>query len=528
MTAAVARRLLTPPGGSLSLGGTSSGRIIHARRLKLKGRHHAFFSHIRERGTHWGTDEMADFIQRVAGRVAAEHRRSVMRLGNVSLRHGGRSPWHASHQVGRDVDIAFFVTNKERKPQVLNDFVVIGRSGRSRDGSLVFDEERNLTLVLALLADEKAPVQWIFIARWLERRLMARARKEGVDPEMMRRMAEVLRQPGDSSPHHDHFHVRIFCSPQDRNYGCLNREPWRDWVDMQDAQWETHVARVGEVMILGRADLRMRAVRLLERMRAVPGVPRLVEALGDRDRRVREAALRAIETIADPSASEGLLAHLRLAAAPAWALSLFEVYETLDHPDLTRVARKLIERPKSILHRKVAERHIWPLQVLAAAILGENGRKPSVPSLLKLLTSSSPKVRLAAHVALGQATNQRIRGDLGSRNARRRKRVVASWKRFWRKNKRKSWLSWARVGFRSHGIRLRGASWTQRDMSRLISAIRHRRPAVSRNARRVLAILTGHEFAPRYRNRAREIRRLYRHWRWWHKRHRRTLRFNRR
>ncbi len=528
MTIRAARRLLTPPAGSLAFGGTSSGRLINGRRLKLRGRHYSFFPHIRERGTNWGTDEMAAFIQRVAGRVAAEHRKAALRLGNISLRHGGRSPWHASHQVGRDVDIAFFVTDEEGEPQVLNDFVVIGRSGRSRDGALAFDEERNLSLVLALLADEQAPVQWIFIARWLERRLLNRARKVGVDDEMTRRIAEVLRQPGDSAPHHDHFHVRIFCSTEDRNYGCLNREPWRDWVDMHDAQWEAHVSRVGSILDLPRANLRLKAIRLMENMRAVPAIPRLVEALGDRERRVRQAALRAIETIGDVSAAEGLLARMRIAAEPRWALSLFEVYETLEHPGLPAVARRLIERPQSMLHRKVARSHAAPLYILSAGILAETGRRPAVPPLLKLLASPSARVRNAAHRALGYVTNQRVRGVPASRDAKRRKRVTSSWKRFWRRNKRKSWLHWARSGFRSHGIRLRGSTWTHRDVSRLISAIRHRSPAVSRNARRVLTALTGHDFSPKYRNRRREIRRLHRHWRWWHRRHKRTLRFSRR
>jgi len=528
MTTAVARQLLKRPPGSLSLGGTSSGRIINARQLKLKGRHYGFFPHIQERGTQWGTDEMAAFIRRVAARVADEHRRTQLRLGNISLRHGGRSPWHASHQVGRDVDIAFFVNDLDGKPVVLNDFVVIGRSGRSRDGSLVFDERRNLTLVLSLLADEQAPVQWIFIARWLERRLMERARKAGVDDEMMRRMAEVLRQPGDSAPHHDHYHVRIFCSLEDRKYGCLNREPWRDWVDMQDADWEAHVHRVGEVLDLPDPALRLRAVRLIERMRAVPAVPRLLDTLGDSESRVRQAALRAIEIIGDPSAAEGLLAWLRKAADPRWALSLFEVYETLDDVGLAAIARRLIDRPQALLHRTVARRHVAPLHIISADILAERGRKPAVPPLLKLLSSSSPRVRRAAHNALGFVTNQRVRGNPSSRSARRHKRVARSWRHFWRHNRSRSWLYWARKGFRSHGIRLRGNTWTHRDVPRLIRTIRHRNRAVSRNARRVLTALTGHDYSPRYRNRAREIRRLHRHWRWWYKRHKRTLRFRRR
>ena len=32
-------------------------------------------------------------------------------------------------------------------------------------------------------------------------------------------------QPSDSSPHDDHFHVRLYCAPDDLPYGCADRPP---------------------------------------------------------------------------------------------------------------------------------------------------------------------------------------------------------------------------------------------------------------------------------------------------------------
>ena len=514
-----AEQLLTLPPGSVSMGGTSSGRLIRAASVPLKGPHYGFFPHIAGRGMTYGTDEMIGFVQRVAGRVAADHPGTQLRLGNISLRQGGRSQWHASHQVGRDVDIAFFVTDESGHPVVLDDFVKFNRHGLSRDGQLRFDVGRNLSLTLALLADQDAPAQWVFVARWLEKLLLDHAENEGVDPELRRRLAEMLRQPGDSAPHDDHYHVRLYCSPQDRKYGCLNREPWRDWVDMHDGDWEEYVARVGEILDLPDVALRLRAVRLMERIRAVPAVPRLVSTLSDRDPGVRDAALRAIETIGEPTAAEGLLGKLRQTDDPRWAVSLFEVYETLDHEDLPATARRLIERPAALLSRKISHGHVAPLQVLAAEILGERGRTEAVPSLLKLLSSPAPAVRQAAHDALGLVTNVRVRGDPASRKSARHRKVARKWQRLWREHGRDSWLKLTRVGFRSHGIRLAGTRYVERDIPRLIQAISHRNPAVSRNASRVLTALTGHNFAPRYNNRRREIRRLARHWQWWYRRH---------
>lgn len=523
MTTAGAKALLTLPAGSISMGGTSSGRLIRAASIPLTGPHHAFFPHIASRGMTYGTDEMVGFIERIAARVAADHPGTRTRLGNISLRTGGRSQWHASHQVGRDVDLAFFVIDERGRPVVLHDYVKMNRRGVSRDGLLRFDLSRNLSLVLAMLADQDAPVQWVFVARWLEALLLEHAEDEGVDPELRRRMAELMRQPGDSAPHDDHYHVRLFCSLEDRKYGCLNREPWRDWVDMHDEQWEEHVDRLGEILDLPEATLRLRAVRLMERIRAVPAVPRLVTTLSDRDVGVRQAALRAIETIGDPIAAPGLLARLRQTDEPAWAGSLFEVYETLDHPDLAAIATRLIQRPAALLSRKIARHHLSPLQVHAADILGERGRKEAVPPLLKLLASPSPAVRVAAHDALGQVTNLRVRGSPASRKAARHRALARKWRGLWSKHRRSSWLKLTRAGFRSHGIRLRGDRYVARDIPRLISAIGHRNPSVSKNANRVLSAITGHSVAPRSGSRHREVRRLVRHWRWWYRRHKGRL-----
>ena len=34
---------------------------------------------------------------------------------------------------------------------------------------------------------------------------------------------EACKQPGDSAPHNDHLHVRIYCPIEDRQFGCVDR-----------------------------------------------------------------------------------------------------------------------------------------------------------------------------------------------------------------------------------------------------------------------------------------------------------------
>lgn len=521
---AEAEALLTLPTGTISMGDTGRGRLVSGRAMRIRGAHYAFFPHIAERGMQHGTDEMQGLLQRASEAVARQYRHSLLRVGNIALQVGGRSQWHASHQTGRDVDFAFYVTDAKGQPQDTDNYVKLNRRGRSADGAWFFDDARNLALVTAMVQDERAPVQWIFVYKWLKKRLIARAERDGLDAELIRRLNEVMRQPSDSAPHDDHFHVRIYCSLQDRSYGCLNREPYRDWVDMQDDAWEQHVSRVASVLDLESAALRLRAVALLETIRATPAVPRLVEGLGDESTDVRRAALQAIETIADPVAGPGLLRHMATVQDADWAMSIFEVYQALRPDDMAAVARRMILQPATLLHAKVVRHGLGPLQVAAAEILAVGGGKADVPALLSLLSSRAPEARQAAHDALSIVTNQRIRGNPASRSAKEYKRVARSWHGFWRKSSGQSWLQWMRTGFRSHGVRLSKGALSQQDLPRLVRAIRHANPVVSENARRVLTHLTGHEYRPPSRDRRQEVRRVYTHWRWWTRRHARHLR----
>ena len=87
--------------------------------------------------------------------------------------------------------------------------------GWDRQHRYQFDTRRNLALMVALLTDKKVEVQWIFVADWLKKRLIAEAWEQAIDPRTIARMEVVLHQPGDSNPHQDHYHVRIYCSSDD-------------------------------------------------------------------------------------------------------------------------------------------------------------------------------------------------------------------------------------------------------------------------------------------------------------------------
>jgi penicillin-insensitive murein endopeptidase len=95
-----------------------------------------------------------------------------------------------------------------------------------------FDARRNWAFVRALLADPGAEVQWIFMQRALAASLLAAATAAGEDPALIARAAFIMHEPSDSEPHDDHMHVRLYCAPGDRPFGCVDKGPVRWWKKM--------------------------------------------------------------------------------------------------------------------------------------------------------------------------------------------------------------------------------------------------------------------------------------------------------
>ena len=84
----------------------------------------------------------------------------------------------------------------------------------------------------ALLTDPDAEVQWIFMQRSLGASLLREAAAAGDDPALLARAAYIIHEPSDSEPHDDHMHVRFYCDPGDRRFGCADRGPVRWWKKM--------------------------------------------------------------------------------------------------------------------------------------------------------------------------------------------------------------------------------------------------------------------------------------------------------
>jgi penicillin-insensitive murein endopeptidase len=159
-------------------------------------------------------------------------------VGDISARWGGEASGHRSHRTGRDADLLIYVLTPAGAPVESPGFLRFGPDGLAQaDGKkgkvYRFDVEREWLLIKALVQSPEANVQWLFFARWLEALVIEYARARGEDPELVWYAENVLLQPGDSSSHDDHLHLRLACTPDEAIAGCLGGGPYWPWLPAQ-------------------------------------------------------------------------------------------------------------------------------------------------------------------------------------------------------------------------------------------------------------------------------------------------------
>lgn len=221
------------PGGG-TRGSTSRGSLAGAFDMPMAGAGYRFYGPVARRQAHYATVELAALVARAARVLQREVPGPPLVLGDMSAEHGGPLRRHASHQSGRDIDVIFLARDASGDAVESGRFVRYdGRGDCVSDGcDLRFDAERNWWFVRTLAVSREPAVQWIFVSSPLRDLLLAWAEAHGEHPEVLKRARRLLRQPGDSAPHDDHFHVRIYCPPQ-RAAGCVDAKPRWPWVDAE-------------------------------------------------------------------------------------------------------------------------------------------------------------------------------------------------------------------------------------------------------------------------------------------------------
>ena len=211
-------------GTSISVGRTNHGYLLAGVRLPDNGEGFTTREVWARRGNRYGTDEMVDLITGVARRMHARFPDVRLVVADLSENGGGAArQWHASHQSGRDADLLYYMRDASGQPFEPDAMHKFNRHGVARDGSgLRIDVPRMWLMVKELVNAPEANVQYIFMYEPIAEMLLDHARKIGEPADVILRARMALLQPGDSAPHNDHFHVRIYCSDADLAYGCVN------------------------------------------------------------------------------------------------------------------------------------------------------------------------------------------------------------------------------------------------------------------------------------------------------------------
>jgi penicillin-insensitive murein endopeptidase len=215
---------------SVSVGTAMGGFLEQGEVLPKKGLGFRIRKETLARKARFGTRELVALVEDAAHRVAKKKPGSAVVVGDLSAPRGGELERHASHRSGRDVDFLFYLTDMKGRPVVNSEFIPVDANGFSTEPPMAFkfDIPRNWALVEALLLSRRATVQWIFVADRLRDLLLAHAQEQGVSPKILEMARQVLRQPGPQT-HVDHFHVRIYCSP-DHKPRCVDTGPRWAWA----------------------------------------------------------------------------------------------------------------------------------------------------------------------------------------------------------------------------------------------------------------------------------------------------------
>jgi LysM repeat protein len=217
--------------GPLSVGAPNAGLLFNPRPMP-EGR----LWKIRNARETYGTTETIGYVIRAIDTVEEQFPGSPrVVIGDISDSDGGRLNWHASHQVGRDVDIGFYHRREA------DDF----RRGRKSN----LDVPRTWALVRALITE--TDVDRIFVDRSIQRHLFSHAVEIGEDRGWLddifgRKTAGKDAIIQHVRRHRDHLHVRFF-NPRAQEWGRI-AYPLLVKAGLAPGPTVTHRVRSGETL----------------------------------------------------------------------------------------------------------------------------------------------------------------------------------------------------------------------------------------------------------------------------------------
>jgi len=222
---------------STSIGGPRDGRIEGAIALPASGP--GFRSNPRRPNAEgsYGTVEMVQALVRASAVVQEELPGGELTINDLGLPQGGAISHHGSHRAGRDVDVLFYLIDRDGEPMP-SVGAFLDERGRGfdfrelddpRDDHLVrIDLPRTWRWIQALLEGPDADlVQRVFVVEHLRTLLLRQATRARAPAAIRERFAAITCQPG--YPHDDHLHIRFYCTTEDMAAGCEDSGPTYRW-----------------------------------------------------------------------------------------------------------------------------------------------------------------------------------------------------------------------------------------------------------------------------------------------------------
>lgn len=472
--------------GSVALGNTSRGGLIDPAMVPDAGEFHYILPAHLGRPTHYGTDELVELLLTSAEQVAAAFPASRLAVGNLSVFDGGRISWSRSHNSGRDVDLGFFIRDKEGADLPLETLVHIRRSGAvAQIPGATFDTERNWAVVKALLTSETAKVQWIFIYAPLERMLLAHAAKLGEPQPLIDKAATIMHQPGDSAPHDDHFHIRIFCTLDDRLEGCRNTGPRREGVPSYDRE----VAARALELLRGTAsdddEVALQSARFLNRLQPESLGGQLLAMVPHANAAARAELLDLAEELGLRRGVAPLIAIAASDPDPQVRTRAFRLVIASPDEVATQATRKMLLEPGAPLPDQT------PIRLAIARAKRGSTDAALMPGFIASLGDSDAQVRHEAGRRISHVTARPHPLDPVNATApAQREQLVSHWQGWWREHHGEDRATRVASAFREANLRVKNkkGEW---DRKALVEACKSRVEGLSFAASSQLAELTG-------------------------------------